>query len=233
MKGKRLGGMLLLLVAALLVSCSGDTSQSGEVVMGDNAVTELQVTGNGTAELVMDPVHEGIYSAKLAIPEDYSFRDLARIALPLDGVTLDEITTLSFWCYVDEETPVNIDGAYWGPYLTFEIDTDGRGGYDTWIIGGGLYATRSSAVWVEDILESGELFYVSTVVSGYTSPFPVTSMGTLAEIKAAMGPDGVTSLGDYTVTKVRVAIGNWGEGGPVGPVIYYVDHLVCNGELIF
>ena len=227
----RLCGVIMLLVAVLLVGCGA--SQEGEVVIGDNAVSELQVRGNGIAEMVTEPVHDGVYSAKLAIPEDYSFRDVARIAVPLENVTLGEITSLSFWCYVDDETPVNIDGAYWGPYLTFEIDTDGRGGYDTWVIGGGLYATRSSAVWVEDLLERSELFYVSTVASGYASPFPVTNMATLGEIRAALGPDGSTPLGDYAVTKVRVAIGNWGEGGPLGPVIFYVDHLECNGEVVF
>ena len=227
----RLCGVIMLLVAVLLVGCGA--SEEGEVVIGDNAVTELQARGAGIAEMVTEPVHDGVYSAKLVIPEDYSFRDVARIAVPLENVTLGEITSLSFWCYVDDETPVNIDGAYWGPYLTFEIDTDGRGGYDTWVIGGGLYATRSSAVWVEDLLERSELFYVSTVASGYASPFPVTNMATLAEIKEALGPDGATPLGDYAVTKVRVAIGNWGEGGPLGPVIFYVDHLECNGEVIF
>ena len=232
MRLKWLGGMTLLLVIVLLVGCGGVSQEDEVVVVVKEKNFELQVRGNGTAELVTTPVRQGISSAKLTIPRDYSFGDAARLAVPLHGLTLDEINALSFWCCIDAETPLNPDGTYWGPYITFEMDTDGEPGCDTWIIGGGLPATRNSSVWVKDVLESGELFYVSTLVHGYVSPFSVVNMGTLDEIRMAMSPDGATTLGGCTVTRVRVAIGNWGVGGPLGPVICYVDHLVCNGELI-
>ena len=83
------------------------------------------------------------------------------------------------------------------------------------------------------VLESDALFHVSSTKSDYTSPFPLSSMGTLAQIQKAIGPDGKTPLGDCTVDKIRLAIGNWGPGGPTGPVICYVDCLTCNEEIRF
>ena len=82
-------------------------------------------------------------------------------------------------------------------------------------------------------MESDWLFHVASNFSSYESPFPISNMGTLSEIKKAVGPDDKTTLGDCTVSKIRLAIGNWGPGGPLGPVICYVDHLICNGELLF
>ena len=195
---------------------------------------ELQARGNGTVELVMEPVYDGTYSAKLKIPEHYSWGDAARIAMPLDSVTLNDISSLSFWLYVDPDTPVNRNGMYWAPYITFEVDTDGQPDCDTWVLGGiGDDAAYSSAEWLKVSMSTDERFHVATDVSGYTSPFPLDSMGTLEDIKTAMGPDDKTSLGDCIVSKVRIAIGNWGEGGPRGPVIYYVDELILNGRPLF
>jgi len=198
----------------------------------DTQNVELQPRGKGTVELVTAPVHDGTHSARLAIPEGYSFNEAARIAVPLDDITLNEITSLSYWCYIDEETPNNAEG-YWLPYITFELDTDGQPGCDTWIIGGGGERLQSSSVWVKKTLESNWLFHVASVFTNYESPFPLIDMGTLTDIKAATGPDGKTLLCDYPVSKIRLAIGNWGEGGPRGPVICYVDYIVCNGRLIF
>jgi len=194
---------------------------------------ELQARGNGKVELVTDPVHNGTYSARLAIPGNYNFGDAARIAVSLDDITLNDITSLSFWCYVDTETPVNPNSSYWVPYLTFELDTDGKPGCDTWVIGGRGSVPQNSGLWFENTMESDWLFHVSSVFDDYISPFPLSKMGTLTEIKAEMGPDGETSLGACTVSKVRLAIGNWGEGGPLGPVICYVDYLMYNGEVVF
>jgi hypothetical protein len=82
-------------------------------------------------------------------------------------------------------------------------------------------------------MKNDEVFHVATFVPGYTSPLPLDSRGTLSEIQTAMGPDGKTPLGDCIVTTVRIAIGNWGEGSPRGPVIYYIDELILNGKLLF
>ena len=192
----------------------------------------MQPRGNGTVELVTDPVYDGTQSARLAIPEAYGSGEAARIAVPVDGITLNDITSLSYWCCIDVDTPANAEG-YWLPYITFELDTDGEPGCDTWVIGGGGVESQSSGVWLENAMESDRLFHVATVIHGYTSPFPLDSMGTFAEIKTALGPDGTTPLGDCIVSKVRLAIGNWEPGGPKGPVICYVDHLICNGRLLF
>ena len=146
---------------------------------------ELQPIGNGTVELVATPVHDGTYSAKLAIPENYSFGDAARIAAPLHGITLNDITSLSFWCYIDTNTPVNPDGRYWVPYITFELDTDGEPGCDTWVIGGRGSVSQNSGIWFENTMESDWLYHVSTVFDDYVSPYPLSDMGTLTEIKRA------------------------------------------------
>jgi len=112
-------------------------------------------------------------------------------------------------------------------------NTDGKPGCDTWVLGMNGNAT-SSSVWLEKTVESDDRFHVSTVIGDYISPFPIaTGGGTLTQIRTAMGPDGTTPLGDCTVSKIRLAIGNWGPGGPKGPVICYVDHLICNGRLLF
>jgi len=231
--------IIFMLIAVMSVGCAAPnsdpaltTSPSSKQIQAEESV-ELQPRGNGTVELVTAPVHDGAYSAKLAIPEVYNFGDAARIAVPLDGVTLNDITSLSFWCYVDTDTPVNPDSRYWVPYITFELDTDGEPGCDTWVIGGGGVAPQSSGVWFENTMESDWLFHVSSVFADYVSPYPLSDMGILTEIKAVMGPDDETFLGDCPVSKIRLAIGNWGPGGPVGPVICYVDHLVCNTELVF
>jgi len=231
--------IILMLLVAMLVSCATPNSTpaltpsppSKQIPAEESA--ELQPRGNGTVELVTNPVHDGMYSAKLAIPENYSFGDAARIAVPLDSITLNDITSLAFWCYVDTDTPVNPDGIYWVPYITFELDTDGKPGCDTWVIGGGGVVRQSSGVWFKNTMGSDWLFHVSSVFADYISPFPLSDMGTLTEIKAVMGPDGKTSLGDCSVSKIRLAIGNWGPGGPIGPVICYVDYLMCNGELVY
>jgi len=231
--------IILMLLVTMSVSCATPNSTptltpspSSEQIPAEESA-ELQPRGNGTVELVTDTVHDGTHSAKLAIPENYNFGDAARIAVPLEGITLNDITSLSFWCYVDMNTPVNPDGRYWVPYITFELDTDGEPGCDTWVIGGGDVNPQSSGLWFKNTMESTWMFHVSSVFADYTSPFPLSDMGTLAEIKTAKGPDGSTLLGDCIVSKVRLAIGNWGEGGPIGPVICYVDHLIINGRLLF
>ena len=228
---------ILVLLMAMVVSCttpnSTPTPSPNDKQIPTEESAELQARGNGTVELVTDPVHDGTYSAKMAIPENYNFGDAARIAVHLNDVTLNGITSLSFWCYIDTDTPVNPNGIYWVPYITFELDTDGKPGCDTWVIGGRGVVPQSSGVWFKNTMESDWLFHVSSVFADYTNPFPLSNMGTLAEIKTAKGPDGETSLGECTVSKVRLAIGNWGEGGPKGPVICYVDYLVCNGEVVF
>jgi len=231
--------IILMLLVAMPVSCATPNSTpastpsppSKQIPAEESA--ELQPRGNGTVELVMNPVYYGTCSAKLAIPENYNFGDAARIAVSLDGITLNDITSLSFWCYVDTDTPANPDGRYWVPYITFELDTDGKPGCDTWVIGGEGAVPQSSGVWFKNTMESDWLFHVSSVFANYISPFPLSDMGTLTEIKTAKGPDGSTLLGDCIVSKVRLAIGNWGEGGPIGPVICYVDYLVINGRLLF
>jgi hypothetical protein len=193
---------------------------------------ELQARGNGTVELVKYPVYDGTYSAKLSIPKNYNFGDAARIALPLNDVTLNGINSLSFWSYIDTETPLNPDNKYWVPYITFELDTDGKPECDTWVIGGRGVVPQNSGIWFNNTMESDWLFHVSSIFPDYISPFPLNNMGSLAEIKTAASPDGKTVLGECIVSKVRLAIGNWGDGGPKGPVICYVDCLICNGELI-
>jgi hypothetical protein len=222
-----------IVICSLLILVSCGSPAPTLVSTPSEECAELQARGNGVAELVTDPVHHGTYSAKLAIPEHYNWGDAARLAVALDSVTLNDITSLSFRCYIDAETPTNPSDIYWEPYITFELDTDGVPGCDTWVIGGNPPAVCNSGAWFKNTLESNALFHVSSTKSDYTSPFPLSSMGTLAEIKAAIGPDGTTPLGDCIVSKVRLAIGNWGEGGPRGPVICYVDELTCNGRLLF
>ena len=207
--------IIFILLVAVLISCatqnstSTHTSSSPDGQMPARESAELQPRGRGTVKLVKEPVYEGAYSAKLAIPEDYTTGDAARIAVPLDGFTLNDITSLSFWCYIDADTPENTEG-YWVPYLTFELDTDGKPGCDTWVIGGRGTVQQNSSEWFENIIENDWLFHISSTFSDYASPFPLSKMGTLSEIKAAMGPDGATLLGDCIVSKIRLAIGNWG-----------------------
>jgi len=190
-----------------VASCAPSVTEEEEVLATAEESAELQPRGKGTVDLVTDPVHDDTYSAKLAIPENYNMGDAARIAVPLDSITLSDITSLSYWCYVDADTPANAEG-YWVPYITFELDTDGAPGCDTWVIGGRGTVPQSSGTWFENTLESDWLFHVSSVFAEYTSPFPLSGMGTLAEIKAAVGPDVKTPLGDCVVSKVRLAIGN-------------------------
>lgn len=225
--------VVILVLLPLATACRQQSSAPDLSQSSAEESADLQERGNGTVELVTEPVHHGTYSAKLAIPREYSFGDAARIAVPLDGMILDDITSMSYWCYIDPATPANQDGTYPVPYITFELDTDGQPGCDTWVIGGAPPFLNNSGVWFECILESDALFHVSSTRSDYTSPFPLSSMGTLAQIQAATGPDGKTPLGDCTVSKVRLAIGNWGPGGPPGPVICHVDCLTCNEEIRF
>ena len=223
--------ILLILLVMLSVSCSAPNSTPASTPSPPNEqklikeTAELQPRGRGMVESVTNPVYDGTYSVKLTLPENYNMGDAARVAVPLDDCTLNDITDLSFWCYIDPNTPANSDG-YWVPYVTFEIDTDGEPGCDTWVIGGGETRSQSSGVWFINSMNGDWLFHVPSAISGYNSPFPLSNMGTLEEIKLAMGPDGKTLLGDCIVSKVRIAIGNWGPGGPVGPVICYVDQLL-------
>ena len=186
---------------------------------------EFQSRGNGVVEMVADPVYVGTESIKLKIPENYTMSDAARISVPLKNTTLNDVTAVSFWCFIDENTPLNPDGTYWVPYITFEIDTDGKPGCDTWVIGGKGSVVQESSTWFEISLEEEWLFHVPTTIADYSSPFPITNMGTLEQIRSAIGPDDRTPLGDYSVTGIRLAIGNWGPGGPVGPVICYIDNF--------
>ena len=228
----------IVLLMSMLAACARSDSTSGTTYSTHNSPipyeesAELQPRGNGKVEMVSEPVREGNYSAKLAIPEDYSPGDAARIAIPVDDFTLNDIVSLCYRCYIDADTPINPDG-YWVPYFTFEIDTDGEPGCDTWVIGGVGTVHQNSGMWFEISLDNDLLFHVASAISTYESPFPITRMGTFAEIKTAVGPDGKTALGDCSVSKIRLAIGNWGRGGPAGPVICYVDHLICNGEIIY
>ena len=228
----------VLVITASIICATSESIQNRARSSTDSQISveesvELQSRGNGIAELVTNQVHDGTYAAKLVIPDDYNFGDAARIAISLDGVALRDITSLSFWCYIDTATPINPDGRYWIPYLTFELDTDGKSGCDTWVIGGGGTVSQPSGVWFENTMKSNWLYHVSSNFSNYTSPFPLSNMGTLAQIKEAIGPNGKTFLGDCVVSKVRLAIGNWGPGGPLSPVICYVDCLLQNGELVF
>jgi hypothetical protein len=230
-------GSILVITASIVCATSEQIPNRAQSSANSQASVEesveLQSRGNGIAELVTNQVHDGTYAAKLIIPDNYSFGDAARIAVHLDSIVLRDITSLSFWCYIDTATPINPDGSYWIPYLTFELDTDGKPGCDTWVIGGGGTVSQPSGVWFENTMENGWLYHVSSNFSNYTNPFPLSNMGTLTQIKEVIGPDGKTSLGDCVVTKVRLAIGNWGSGGPLSPVICYVDCLVQNGELVF
>ena len=85
-------------------------------------------------------------------------------------------------------------------------------------------APQSSGVWFKNAIEGDRLFRVTSVFANYTTPFLLSDMGSLTEIREAMGPDGTTPLGDFY--EVRIAIGNWSEGGPRETVICYVDHLM-------
>lgn len=204
--------MLVLLPMAAVVGCQQQSTPALSPSLPPAPTTgeesaELQARGNGIVELVTEPVYHGTYSAKLAIPEEYNFSDAARIAIPLDGVKLEGITSLFFWCYVDAETPANVEG-YWVPYITFELDTDGEPGCDTWVIGGAGVVQQSSEAWFKITMDGSWLFHVSSVFNNYTSPFPVSDMGTFTQISAAIGPDGKTPLSDCTVSKLRIAIGN-------------------------
>ncbi len=238
---KRLLAIIIipLLIMATMTSCtstnctSTSTSFRNGTEFQSAEIAESQARGKGTVEYIEGLVFEGIYSAKLTLPKDYKISDAARIAVPVEGITLNEIESLSFWCYIDEKTPTNPDGKFWTPYITFEIDTDGKPGCDTWVIGGGSQPISNSGVWFEHVLENGHLFHVSSTVADYVSPFPLSNMGTLTQISATLGPDGKVLLGDCPISKIRIAIGNWGPGGPVGPIIYYVDNLACNGELLY
>jgi hypothetical protein len=227
-----IAGILLLQLSVL--SCSPHTQESASAfsASGESSYSETQAEfqprGNGIVESVTEPVYEGIHSIKLVIPEAYNMGDAARVSLPLDNVTLDDITTLSFWCFVDKDTPLNQDGTYWVPYITFELDTDGKPGCDTWVIGGKGSVAQEPGTWFELQLEKEWLFHVPSAFADYNSPFTITSMGTLAQIKPEKGPDGKTTLGECPVSAIRLAIGNWGPGGPAGPVICYVDNLKVN-----
>ena len=223
--------LLFLFIVLFLTVCAKETINEKITLQEESA--ELQPRGKGIVKLVTDPVHDGTYAAKLAIPEEYSFGEAARIAVPMDEMILNDITSLSYWCYIDEDTPINPDGNYWVPYITFEIDTDNEPGCDTWVIGGIGAIPQDSGVWFEITMENDWLFHVASNFSSYESPFPLSNMGTLSEINAAKGPDGKTTLGDSVVSKIRLAIGNWGPGGPLGQVICYVDNLICNSEIHF
>jgi len=240
MKRQRLM-QIVVIIMLLTVMLAGCTIPDSAVSQSQSQMTartkseespEKQARGNGTVEMVSEPAYEGNYSAKLSIPENYSPGDAARIAIPVDDFTLNDIVSLCYRCYIDADTPINPDG-YWVPYFTFEIDTDGEPGCDTWVIGGVGTVHQNSGMWFEISLDNDLLFHVASAISTYESPFPITRMGTFAEIKTAVGPDGKTALGDCSVSKIRLAIGNWGRGGPAGPVICYVDHLICNGEIIY
>ncbi|UCD10192.1 MAG: hypothetical protein JSU79_06025 [Dehalococcoidales bacterium] len=193
---------------------------------------ELQPRGNGIVETVKEPVYAGTHSIKLRIPEDYTMGDAARISVPIENITLNDVTTISYCCFIDESTPLNQDGTYWVPYITFEIDTDGKPGCDTWVIGGKGSVIQEPGAWFEVSLEKEWLFHVPTTVADYASPFSISNMGTLEQVRSAIGPDGKTSLGDLPVTAIRLAIGNWGPGGPIGPVICYVDQLEYNENIL-
>lgn len=229
----------LLILQLFLPGCHSQNPEQASVPLNsDDKIpfttnVEFQSRGNGIAETVTDPVCEGTYTVKLEIPENYTMGDAARCSVPMDKITLNEITTVSYRCLIDERTPLNPDGTYWVPYITFEIDTDGMPGCDTWVIGGKGNVIQESGTWFELSLEEDWLFHVPTTVADYNSPFPITSMGMIPQIRSAIGPDGETFLGDYPVTGIRLAIGNWGPGGPTGPVVCYVDDLVCNGNILF
>jgi hypothetical protein len=229
----------LLILHLFLVGCNSQNPEQTSVSSISDEKTayttniEFQPRGNGIVETVTDPVYGGTYSIRLEIPEDYTMGDAARISIPLENITLNDITVVSYWCFIDEGTPLNLDGTYWVPYITFEIDTDGKPGCDTWVIGGKGNVIQEPSVWFEISLEEEWLFHVPTTVADYTSPFPITSMGTLTQVKSAIGPDGKTPLSDYPVTGIKLAIGNWGPGGPTGPVIVYVDDLECNEKTLY
>ena len=228
----------LLMLHLLLLGCnSQNLGRSSASLNSDEKTTfktniELQPTGKGIVETVTDPAYEGTDSIKLKIPEGYSMGDAARISVSLEDTTLNDDAAVSYWCFIDENTPLNPDGTYWVPYITFEIDTDGKPGCDTWVIGGKGSLIQEPGFWFELSLDEEWLFHVPTTVADYPSPFPITNMGTLEQVRSAIGPDGKTTLGDCRVTGIRLAIGNWGPGGPIGPIICYVDYLVCNKETL-
>lgn len=210
---------------------------------------DLVTAGAGTAGWVTDPAEVGVCSARMEIPATYSTTDAARVMAPHSG-TLSAVTSLSYSYYVGPTTPLTdslYDGflkgsatversgggyaaAYGGPYLILELDADGNGERDTWVIQA-QFASTTKESWQKDtIVMAASPFHVVTLLGD--SPFPIgTNWGNLNEVKVASvaGHD----LGDAAVLKTKIAVGEWDpRQGPTGPVVAVIDSLEVNGTVL-
>jgi hypothetical protein len=243
--------LVMVLSLGLVMAVPAAASPAVQAVYLSPQGVALQTEANGTAERSATTAHAGSYSAKLGLPQTYSSSDVARFVQPLTGLTLSDITSLSYWYYADstatsgvykgfikEETFAEPSGGgyatyntYGAPYLVIALDADLNGSADTWVIQAKWAATYNKT-WKQDTIEDTEPFHVAGIVT--TPPFDIgTNWGSLSEIKTATVTIGGSTytLGNAAVLQVKVAIGEWNPVGPTppnGPVVSYVDDITIN-----
>ena len=101
-------------------------------VMADGAspCVMLGTTDIGEAEWVQDTKQCGDYSAKLYWP--VSNRAFVSITGIPDDTTINDVTSWSYWVNVSEvEAQYPGDGEDYSPNLTFYLDTDGDGAFNS------------------------------------------------------------------------------------------------------
>ena len=205
----------------------------------------LETAGDAIAKWSADTAHSGSYSVFLSVQGGLPSE--AKLPIPY-GDTLSSINSLSFWTnikmatehpYLPESGQWWADGVakegYLAPYIVLELDKDGDGGADDWLV---LFSYGESRLnqWVERSLAEGfhtskdgltEQSYWHSVTSSdlanWEKPSTVTilKLGTLADWKG-------TELGSARVLKVKIDIGYW-TSEPLLEV--YVDDIGINGVI--
>jgi predicted ribosomally synthesized peptide with SipW-like signal peptide len=185
--------------------------------------------GNGISEWTNEKAHIGSYSAKLILPEeDPSGNDFAHVWIPLSDMTLNDIDSASFWYYPSAvraqvsleqiKGHIQTSEVYYAPFLVFELDTDGNGAGDTWVVSCEKYSP-TTGTWQEDPIGVDERFHIVSILN----PESTWEAITLSDVKALdYFKDGKT-LGDATVLKVKIETQGCGT-----PYVCYVDDVKVN-----
>lgn len=120
---RRIFSVLFALVLVLSFSLTAVPA----AVSAEVSTVVLSTSGDGIAEWTTDQAHEGSYSIHLAAPGKCDWNDYAAtyadalIQIPLEGVTLNDITSMSWWNYLVNGYP---------PALRIKLDVDANGESD-------------------------------------------------------------------------------------------------------
>jgi len=201
---------------------------------------EFQKTGASAVDWSTAEKKFGEWSVLLSLATP---SDEARVAVVIPGSpNFDALTGLGYWYYIktaahdtvpdaalkDSTEPDFVDftpvPGYAAPYAVIELDKDGNGTPDVWVVEA-RYADDSIEAWEQRSMNTSNYFHAAG--AGVPAELALPNIATLATIK------GNSFFAGAKVLKVKVMMGSWGAYITDSPEAYVDDVDVDFGSTTY